>query len=94
MNVGDPVRVAPTVRRFKNQVGFVVIVNATGGPLVEAVPHDTSNQLRDSLPRHPEYGVVLTTTRPPWRQDKARSHELQYDSDAVKWFAPHELLAR
>jgi hypothetical protein len=41
----------------------------------------------------PEYGVVLTVTRPAWRQEKGRRHELQYDSEAIKWFAPHELVA-
>lgn len=39
-----------------------------------------------------EYGVVLTTTRPPWRSD--RPGELSYDSEMVSWFQPHELRAR
>lgn len=39
-----------------------------------------------------EYGVVLTTTRPPWRQDG--SGTLSYDSDMVSWFRPHELRLR
>ena len=50
------------------------------------------NSSEDTEP--PEYGVVLTTTRPPWRREKNRQGEVQYDSDAVKWFAGHELVAR
>jgi hypothetical protein len=42
----------------------------------------------------PEYGVVLTTTRPPWRKDPGHQNELQYDSDQVLWFAPWELVLR
>lgn len=42
----------------------------------------------------PEYGVILTTTRPVWRKEPGREHELQYDSDQVLWFAPHELVNR
>jgi hypothetical protein len=94
VNVGDAVRVGPNVRRLRNQVGFVVIVSEGAGPLIEPCPRDTPNHERDSLPRHPEYGVILTTTRPPWRQGKGREREVQYDSDAVHWFAPHELIAR
>jgi hypothetical protein len=41
-----------------------------------------------------EYGVILTTTHPQWRKEPGREHELNYDSDAVLWFAPHELVAR
>lgn len=48
------------------------------------------NSSEDTEP--PEYGVVLTIHRPPWRQ--GRKAELIYDSDAVKWFAGHELIAR
>lgn len=42
----------------------------------------------------PEYGVILTTTRPVWRKEPGREHELQYDSDQVLWFAPWELVPR
>lgn len=41
-----------------------------------------------------EYGVIETTQRPQWRREEGREHELCYDSDAVLWFAPHELVAR
>jgi hypothetical protein len=41
---------------------------------------------------HVEYGVILTVTRPPWRN--GRKGELSYDSDMVSWFAPHELVGR
>lgn len=40
----------------------------------------------------PEYGVILTTTRPSWRPDAPG--QLSYDSDAVLWFAPSEIRAR
>jgi hypothetical protein len=40
----------------------------------------------------PEYGVILTTTRPPWRQDAPG--QLSYDSGLVNWFRPHELRHR
>ena len=90
--VGDPVRVARGVRVFGDRPGFVVMVNETGGPLVE--PADPVMPLgeRDTLPRHPEYGVVLTIHRPPWRKDAPG--QLNYDSDMVMWFAPHELVTR
>jgi hypothetical protein len=42
----------------------------------------------------PEYGIVLTTTRPQWRKDEGHSNELLYDSDSVLWFAGHELAPR
>lgn len=90
--VGDAVRVAPTVKRVGGQAGYVVIVDPTAGPLVTPVaPHVPLGE-RDSLPRHPEYGVVLTDRRPPPRQDMPG--QLNYDSGAVNWFAPHELVPR
>ena len=42
----------------------------------------------------PEYGVILTVTRPAWRKEPGRQHEVAYDSDQVVWFAPRELTAR
>lgn len=39
-----------------------------------------------------EYGVVLTVTRPPWRN--GRVGELSYDSDMVSWFREDELVGR
>lgn len=47
----------------------------------------------------PEYGVILTTTRPPWRRDangKLRygTGTLSYSSDLVSWFRAHELRHR
>jgi hypothetical protein len=90
--VGDPVRVAPDVKRHGGQAGFVVMVNEGAGPLLEPVPDRTPLEARDTLPRHPEYGVVLTVHRPPWRQDMPG--QLNYDSDAVRWFTPAELTSR
>lgn len=83
--VGDAVRVAQGVRRHGTAPGFVVMVNETGGPLLD--PTDGPDG-----PRHPEYGVILGTHRPTWRHDMPG--QLQYDSDAVRWFAPHELVRR
>lgn len=90
--VGQAVRVAQGVKRHSGVPGFVVMVNETGGPLVEPAPATMPLGDRDSLPREPEYGVVLTTHRPPWRPDAPG--QLSYDSDAVRWFRPDELTAR
>lgn len=90
--VGDPVRVAPAVKRHAGQPGFVVMVDPIAGPLVEPVPDRTPLEVRDANPRHPEYGVVLTVHRPPWRQDMPG--QLMYDSEAVRWFTPAELVPR
>lgn len=91
-SVGDPVRVEMSVKRYGGKPGFVVTVNADGGPLLEPVTDAIPLGDRDDLPRHPEYGVVLTIHRPQWRKDSPGS--LSYDGDALKWFAPHELEAR
>jgi hypothetical protein len=90
--VGDAVRVAPDVKRHGGQIGFVVMVDPIAGPLTEPAPHFLPLEERDALPRQPEYGVVLTGHRPPWRTDMPG--QLMYDSDAVRWFAPHELVPR
>jgi hypothetical protein len=42
----------------------------------------------------PEFGVILTTTRPQWRKDPAHASELVYDSDQLLWFAEYELTLR
>lgn len=90
--VGDPVRVAKGVHRLAGQAGFVVMVDPIAGPLIEPAPEGATLNERDALPRHPEYGVVLTVHRPKWRRN--RPGELVYDSDAVNWFRPSELIAR
>ena len=90
--VGDSIRVAPGVKRHEGLIGFVVMVDPTAGPLVTPVNDRTPLEVRDALPRQPEYGVVLTGHRPPWRTDMPG--QVMYDSDAVRWFAPHELVAR
>jgi hypothetical protein len=42
----------------------------------------------------PEYGVILTTTRPQWRKNEGHENELSYDSEAIRWFTPYELAPR
>lgn len=89
LSVGDHVRVQRdealypakgTWARYRGKSGYVCIVAEGAGPGPEGEAE-------------PEYGVVLTVHRPRWRQEKGRGHELQYDSEALKWFAPHELVA-
>jgi len=41
-----------------------------------------------------EYGVILSTTRPPWRKDPGSEGQLSYDSAAVLWFREYELIPR
>jgi len=89
-SVGDAVRVAQDVKRHGHAPGFVVMVDDTAGPLVDPAP--ATMPLGDRLPRHPEYGVVLGIHRPTWRQDMPG--QLQYDSDAVRWFTADELVRR
>lgn len=91
-SVGDAVRVAQGVARHAGAPGFVVMVDPIAGPLVDPAPDAMPLGDRDSLPRRPEYGVILTTHRPPWRADG--SGQLNYDSDAVRWFTPAELTRR
>jgi hypothetical protein len=74
--VGDPIRTSATIRSGRyRDRPGFVVVINHGGG-----PGNT-----------PEYGVILTTTRPPWRKEPDRTHEVAYDSDQLAWFAPHEL---
>lgn len=90
--VGDKVRIGSKVKNHGGKPGFIVVVNEDGGPAIDPIPAGTSNADRDRVPRHPEYGIILTTRQPPWRKDKPG--QLSYDSDLVKWFAPWEVEAR
>lgn len=85
--VGDHVRIERDEVRYhsrgtwpthRGQTGYVVTINVGGGPVIDGVQQD-------------EFGVVLTTHRPPWRKEEGREHELAYDSDAVKWFRDYEM---
>jgi hypothetical protein len=42
----------------------------------------------------PEYGVILGLTRPPFRKEPGRTHEVLYDSDQIAWFLDRELTPR
>lgn len=101
--VGDAIRISRDENIYaakgtwsvhRSKPGFVVIVNEGGGRLVDPEPAGLTQEEKDALPRHHEYGVILTTTHPQWRKEPGRQHELSYDSDAVLWFQPWELVAR
>ena len=85
--VGDHVRIERdevkypskgTWPRHRGLTGYVCVINTGGGPKVDGEWTD-------------EFGVVLTTTRPAWRKEEGREHELAYDSDAIKWFRDYEM---
>jgi hypothetical protein len=74
--VGDPIRTSATIRSGRYR-------DRPG--FVVVVNHDGGPA------GAPEYGVILTTTRPQYRKEPGRTHEVLYDSDQIAWFAPHEL---
>lgn len=85
--VGDHVRIERdevlhpskgTWPRHRGQTGFICVINKGGGAFI-------NDEWTD------EFGVVLTTTRPRWRQDEGHEGELSYDSDAIKWFRDFEM---
>lgn len=85
-SVGDAVRINrdetlfPSKGTWKNFAGKAgFVVMVSDG----AGPFDTN-----------EFGVVVTTTRPPWRKDAGHTNEVNYDSEAVRWFLEHELTSR
>ena len=77
MNVGDHIRVERDEKKYPSRGTWRRYSGKTGYICIV----DESS-----------YGVVLTVTRPPWRKDSGREHELSYDSDAILWFRPHELV--
>lgn len=84
MNVGDHIKVQRDEKLFPSRGTWSRYRGKTGYICVinEGGGKDDTD----------EYGVVLTIHRPAWRKEPDRGHELSYDSDAVLWFAPHELV--
>lgn len=75
-SVGDPIRTSATIRSGRyRDRPGFVVVVNEGGG-----PRGSN-----------EYGVVLTTSRPRWRKEPGREHEVHYDSDQLAWFLAHEL---
>jgi hypothetical protein len=77
--VGDPIRTSATIRSGRYRDRPGFVVTVNHGGGPAGAP---------------EYGVILGTTRPQWRREPDRTHEVLYDSDQIAWFAPHELNPR
>ena len=84
LNVGDHIRVQRDEKLFPSRGTWPKYRGKTGYVCIVSEGGGRGDD--------PEYGVVLTIHRPPWRKEHDREHELSYDSEALLWFAPYELV--